>query len=149
MVDEKKPTPICSNGVNTVIMNGDARQVAVWVSDLIQSTSLSDNCTSNENLTVTISLAINPNPTVPAIDDNVIIRCEDMIRDTNTGVALPTFFPVHIFVTDEAGNFAFCTSTIEVRDNGNDCGITANGSSGTISGRIFNEQDEDLSLIHI
>jgi len=146
--DVKNPTPFCNSGINTVIMNGDARSVAVWAIDLVQESSGSDNCTSTEDLVYTISLVTNPNPTEPSTATEIIITCDQLDRDA-AGNAIPTTFEVQIFVQDEAGNFDFCVSEIEVIDTENDCGANATGTSAAISGRIYNEQDEDVEDVMV
>jgi len=146
--DVKNPTPFCNSGVNTVIMNGDARSVTVWAVDLVQESSGSDNCTATEDLVYTISLATNPNPTVPSSASELTITCDDLIRDAD-GNALATTFSVQVFVQDEVGNFDFCTSEVVIIDTENDCGTTAGGSSAAISGRIFTEQNEDVEDVMV
>jgi len=145
--DVKNPTPFCNSGVSTVIMNGPSRSIEVWASDLIQMGSSFDNCTANEDIIVTASLATNPNPTEPSSATSVTITCEDLIRDAN-GNSLPTSFSIQVFVEDEAGNWDFCTSTIRVIDTEDDCGVSAAGSA-QISGRIYNEKDEDVEDVTV
>ena len=144
--DRKNPTPFCNN-VNTVIMNGDARSVQIWASDLIKQESISDNCTNNEDIIVSVSLATNPNPSVAPSATEVTITCDDLVRDGN-GNALPTTFDIQVFVQDENGNFDFCVVEVEVIDTENDCGTTATASA-QISGRIFNENDEDVEEVTV
>jgi len=105
--DRKNPTPFCT-GVNTVIMNGDARAVEIWANDLLQEESTTDNCTNNEDIIISVSLATDPNPSVAPTATSVTITCDDLVRD-GAGNALPTTFQVQVFVQDEAGNFDFCT----------------------------------------
>jgi len=147
VIDVKNPTPFCTD-LGTVIMNGDSRSITIWANDLIQQGSSFDNCTANEDIIVTASLAINPNPTSPSSATSVTITCDDLIRDAD-GNALPTNFTIQVFVTDEAGNWDFCTSQLNVIDTGNDCGDSAAASSAEISGRIFNEQNEDVEDVTV
>ena len=147
VTDEKKPTPFCLAGINTVIMNGDARSIDVWANDLIQLGSSFDNCTNNEDIIVSVAMATDPNPSVAPTATSVLITCDDLDRDGNDN-AIPTTFSIQVFVQDEAGNFNFCTTEVEVIDTGNDCGTTATGSA-QISGRIFNENNEDVEDVTV
>ena len=145
--DQKEPTPFCTQGVNTVIMNGPSNSVDIWASDLILEESITDNCTNNEDIIVTMSFANDPNPSEAPSATSLTITCDQLVTDA-AGNALPTTFTVQIFVQDEQGNFAFCTSEVEVIDTDNDCGTTASGSA-QIAGRIFNEDQEDIDDVTV
>ena len=144
--DRKNPTPFCGN-VNTVIMNGDARSVSIWASDLVNEGSIFDNCTNAEDLTVTVSFATDPNPSVAPSTTQVTVTCDDLVRD-GAGNALPTTFSIQVFVEDANGNFDFCLVEVEVIDTENDCGTTATGSA-QIAGRIFTEIEEDIEDVTV
>ena len=147
MSDRKNPTIICTD-LNSVIMNGDANSVTLWATDFIVDGSVLDNCTPSFDLVVTAAIGASAGLEAENAATNIVVTCDMMDTDAD-GNAIPTEFPVMIFVTDAAGNSDFCATTIEVIDTGNDCGGFGAGSSAVISGRIYNEQDEDVEDVMV
>ncbi|MBK8566422.1 MAG: HYR domain-containing protein [Saprospiraceae bacterium] len=122
--DCKKPTPYCKNGIIVTLMNVFPPMVEVWASDLDDGSF--DNC--DEDLKLSFS----------ADSTNTSITFNCFNQNTTTFV--------DIWVTDDAGNQAFCTTQITVQDNANGC---ADPLVNFISGRIANEEEEGIEGVQI
>jgi len=109
----KKPTPVCLEGISINIANGGS--VELWASDINQSSS--DNCTAQDDL----QLSFSSDPT----DNVVTYTCADLGEQ-----------PIQLWVTDEAGNQAFCTTSVNIQDNQGGCGSNL---AVPISGQIVTE----------
>jgi len=126
VVDAKQPTPVCIFGIATTVMPS-AGAVTIWASDF-ESGSSYDNCTSYGNLEFSFSQDVT--------DINITISCDDIPADG--------LFPITLYVTDEAGNFDFCSTFISVQDpNGACVGPTATPITGTIA----NENQEVIEEV--
>ena len=126
VVDAKKPTPVCIFGIATTVMPS-AGAVTIWASDF-ESGSSYDNCTSYGNLEFSFSQDVT--------NTNITISCDDIPADG--------LFPITLYVTDEAGNFDFCSTFISVQDpNGACVGPTATPITGTIA----NENQEVIEEV--
>ncbi len=116
VIDAKTPTPVCSGGLNVNIgIDGTASITA----DMINYGSY-DNCTASENLLITVSPSV--------------FTCDDLGAQTVT-----------LTVIDEAGNSAFCTTIINVQNNGNICDVP----TAMIAGVIENENGLPVELVEI
>jgi len=125
--DAKKPTPVCLFGIATVVMPSSGN-VQVWATD-IEAGSSYDNCTSYDNLRFSFSQDVN--------DDNIVISCLDINSDG--------LVPVTLYVTDDEGNFDFCSTFIAVQDPNGICG----DPTATITGVIQNEFEEDIENVTV
>jgi hypothetical protein len=131
VVDGKLPSPVCLNGIATVVMpsSGDITIPASFF-----DVASFDNCTESEDLIFTYS------------DDEEDLTqtwtCEDL-DGTNEQT-----FEVEVWVTDEAGNQDYCVTYILIQDNNNICPDTAGGTAA-ISGFITNELDEGVEEVEM
>ncbi len=127
--DAKKPTPVCRNGIVTVIMPSNG-SVAVWASDL--NLGSYDNCTNSVNLVYRFTNG----------STSKTYTCSD-IPD-----GISKTFTENIYVYDAAGNSDFCTVEITIQDGiGNACPDNF-GGGGTnnivIGGSLTNEAKSSL-----
>ena len=102
VVECKAPTPVCHDGLVINISNGDP--VELWASDV--NSGSYDNCTAQNDLLLSFSSDTN--------ETSVAFDCDDV--GTNQYVEL--------WVTDEAGNQSFCSTFVEIQDNGGSCNNT-------------------------
>jgi subtilisin-like proprotein convertase family protein len=127
VVDAKKPTPVCIFGIATTVMPSSG-SVTIWASDF-ESGSSFDNCTAYEDLQFSFSEDVTL--------DNITINCDDIPADG--------LVPVSIYVTDEAGNFDFCSTFINVQDPNGACA----SPTVSISGVIENEVQEVIEEVNV
>ncbi len=123
ITDCKKPTPFCNGGLIVAIM--PTGMFSVNANQLLAG-STSDNCTSAGNLAVSFSPDIN--------NTSTIFTCDDL------GVN-----PVQIWVTDEAGNADFCTTTVTIQDNNGNCASPL----VAMSGQIANESNQGVQNVQV
>jgi hypothetical protein len=126
VVDAKKPTPLCDNGLVVELMQ--TGMVELPASALDEGSY--DNCTDQEDLIFSFS----PNPN----DTTVLIDC-----------LTPAGFSVQMWVFDESGNADYCQTIIFVQDNMDVCPsapITLAGIVETETGEGV--QDVLLSVNH-
>lgn len=124
--DCKKPTPYCLSGLALEL--GSNSEVAIWANDF--NLNSFDNCTANDKLDLKIwhqSLGTDA-PT----DLESVQQLPTSITFSCTYVGMQT---VHIYVIDEAGNYDFCITSLNVQDNSGICPKTG----GTLAGRIYTE----------
>ena len=127
VVDAKKPTPVCIFAIATTVMPS-AGAVTIWASDF-ESGSSYDNCTEYDNLEFSFSQDVN--------DDYITIECADIPADG--------LYPITLYVTDEAGNFDFCSTFISVQDPNGICVIP----TGLITGTIETEYQEEVENVTV
>ncbi len=140
--DCKKPTPICINGLATVVMPSSG-QIELWDSDFdAPGTSGSfDNCTDQEDLQFRIRKVeagqsqLTSLAQVLALDKNVTFTCDDL-----------GFPNVELYVIDEEGNWDYCTTYAAIQDNNNACG---NGEYATVAGYVETENQEMVEEVTI
>ena len=115
VVDKKKPTPYCLSEITTVIMPSSG-QIDIWASDFDLGST--DNCPGD----VRISFSSNVNNTQMFFD------CDQLGMNE-----------VEIWVTDASGNQDFCTTTINIQDNGGCLGAKISGSVANLENEMINE----------
>ena len=125
IVDAKKPTPICINGLSVDLMPNSG-EVTIWASDF-QSGSSYDNCTDYDDLEFSFSEDVD--------DIYLTFDCDDL----GTQV-------VEMWVTDEAGNQDFCTTYIIVQDNNDVCDPLTTAS---VAGSIETEMGEEVQDVTV
>ena len=103
VVDAVNPTPVCPSNSPTVTLPVDGSTV-LWASDF--DSGAFDNCTASSNLTFSFSSDVT--------NTNITFDC-DVFLNNNP-------YTVDIWVTDGAGNQAFCTVSIIVVDPNGACG---------------------------
>jgi len=92
--DKKKPTPYCLSEITTVIMPSSG-MIDIWASDFDLGSF--DNCPGD----VLISFSSNVN------DTQEVFSCDDLGLNE-----------LEIWVTDASGNQDFCTTQVNIQDNG-------------------------------
>ena len=125
--DAKKPTPVCIFGIATTVMPSSGA-VTIWASDF-ESGSSYDNCTAYDNLSFSFSQDIT--------NDNITIECAD--------ISANGLYPVNLYVTDDNGNFDFCSTFISVQDPNGVCGTP----TALINGTIENENQEVIEEVTV
>jgi len=111
IVDAKKPSPVCANGLSTAIMVTGM----VMINAEAFNKSSTDNCTAAEKLKFSFS---------PNVNDTIVTYTCDSLGSR----------PVQVWVTDEAGNQDFCETFILITDNFMVCGDTMDMI--TVGGKI-------------
>lgn len=111
VVDRKKPTPYCLSEITTVIMPSTG-EISIWANDFDLGSF--DNCPGE----VLISFSSNTN------NIQRFFNCDQIGLNE-----------VEIWVTDASGNQDFCTTTIDIQDNG--------GCSGSRIGGVISTQSDD------
>ncbi len=113
IADAEAPSPVCNNGVSvTIQQNG-----LVTVTPSMINNGSYDNCSPTSALVLQVS----PNT----------FNCQSLGSKTVT-----------LTVTDEAGNSAFCQTTVVVQDNFNVC---SNQTTATIAGKMTRENGDPLA----
>ncbi len=136
-----KPTPYCLDGLALEL--GSNKEVAIWATDF--DVNSSDNCTIKDNLDFRMwhsSLPVEAPTTIAgvlALPTSVSLNC-DYIGNQ----------PVNVYVIDEAGNYDFCVTYMQVQDNMGVCPA----SGGMVAGRIYTEfgaavQEVEVSVENI
>lgn len=113
--DKKKPTPYCLSEITTVIMPSTG-QIDIWASDYDLGSF--DNCPGD----VLISFSSNVNNT------QLFFSCDDLGMND-----------VEIWVTDASGNQDFCSTTINIQDNGGCTGSKIAGEVASIEQEMVEE----------
>lgn len=98
VVDAKKPTPLCDNGLVVQLMQTGMVELPANILD----EGSYDNCTAQEDLTFSFS----PNPS----DTTMLIDC-----------STPAGLVVQMWVFDASGNSDYCQTLILIQDNMNVC----------------------------
>ena len=111
--DCKQPSPVCINGLSTVIMPSNG-EITIWANEFDASSF--DNCTA-ELLFSFSGDNYEPSHTY---------TCENI---PGVGVQIP----VQIWVWDASGNRDFCTTNIVVTDNDDVCGFGQSGIIGEVA----------------
>lgn len=122
VVDAKKPTPVCVNGLAVELMpdNVNGGGMINLTADMFDAGSF-DNCTDADDLTLDIS---------PSFFD-----CDDVGSNV-----------VFIYVTDEAGNSDFCETYVIIQDN---MVICPSPLTADVSGAITTNSGEGMSGVMI
>lgn len=105
VIDRKKPTPYCRNGINTVLMQ-NVNTVTIWANDF--DVNSEDNCTAKEDLE--FAFLVNG-----VFESSMTFDCNDLGQQT-----------IRMYVIDEEGNFDYCETMIDIQDPNNLCGNTSN-----------------------
>ncbi|MEP7321531.1 MAG: hypothetical protein ABI761_06415 [Saprospiraceae bacterium] len=135
IVDCKKPTPYCLNGIATVVMPGTG-SIQIWAKDFDKGSS--DNCTSSDKLKFSFSK--------DPLDANKTLTCANILNGKEQSVQ------VEIWVTDEAGKQDFCSTYLLLQDNGGQPGGTCTDTSAalaSITGRLYTENQEGVEFSNV
>ena len=138
--DKKKPSVICHQGLaaNLIAMDTDgdgapdANMVTVWDTEVLQSWD--DNCTANDQLKLRITKNIGTGFSPDT--KSVTFDC------TEQGMQA-----VELWVGDNAGNWDYCQTFIDIQDNSSLCGPQQ--AMAMISGELMTEENESVSDVTI
>ena len=127
VVDCKKPTPYCKNGIVVELMvpvppSTDPAMVEVWASDLNDNSF--DNCPGA--LKYSFSSDVN--------DVGITFTCDDLGQND-----------VEMWVTDAAGNQDFCLTAVIIQANMNQCDDSLSVVGGQLATE-FGDGVEDVSV---
>ena len=123
VVDCKKPTPYCKNGLIVELMPVIPPMVEVWAADLNDSSF--DNCPGD----LVFSFAADTSET------SIIYGCDNVGQNE-----------VDIWVTDASGNQDFCTTEIIIQDNMDACDDSL---SVYLGGVIETEDNEGVKDVNV
>ncbi len=141
IIDVKAPTPICV-ALNSVTMD-ESGSLEMWASDF-ESGSSCDNCTLYENLQWRIRKANDPTPlpadlTADDLPSAVTFTCADGEIGGNE---------VHIYLFDEAGNYDFCLTGINIIPGNDDC-LDGGPEMLNIAGHIETEDTDMVQDVNV
>jgi subtilisin-like proprotein convertase family protein len=138
--DVKAPTPYCYDGLSTAVML-ESGAVTLWATDFDAGSF--DNCDAD--------------PTVTMIPESDAANSNDPWADSEAGWTFDcTYIPngvtktfeVRIYVTDNAGNYDYCSATLRIDDNLDGCvddpDVTAN-----VAGRLSTESGLEVDLAEV
>lgn len=130
--DRKPPSILCIEGLSTSLTQMPGGIMAMVNAKTFDKNS-TDNCSTNANLRFTIR---RPTPTVPTppTATQMTFDCSDL------GLQ-----PVEVWATDEAGNSAFCLTTIRITDFGNIC--PPDIGQGIVAGAISTEKGDKVEKV--
>jgi len=115
--DCQAPTPVCINGLSAALVPGIG-EVDVWITDFEASSY--DNCTDFADLIWSFS--------ENTIQTSATYTCDDL------GIQI-----VQMWLTDAAGNQAYCETFVDIQDNSNEC--PSQRESVSLAGQIETEDD--------
>jgi hypothetical protein len=139
--DCKKPSPVCINGLSTVVMPVGG-QVTVWAKDF--NASSFDDCTPSEDLLYSFS--------GDTYQPSYTYTCENVPA---FGVELSTQIWVADGGTDDncngiiswsERNTDYCTTTIVITDNAGVCGDT---TGSILAGEVLTEDVQSVELVGV
>ncbi len=141
IIDVKAPTPICI-ALNSVTMD-ESGSLEMWASDF-ESGSSCDNCTLYENLQWRIRKANDPTPlpeplTADDLPTGVTFTCADGEIGGNE---------VYIYLFDEAGNYDFCLTGINILPGNDDC-LGGGPEMLSIAGHVETEDTDMVENVNI
>ena len=136
VVDCKKPSPVCYNGLATVVMPSSG-EITIWASDFDASSF--DNC--GDIILRLIKSEENPDLNVPP-DDFEVFDCDDI-----TGFGVPVQLWVGDagydwngdgIISDDERNWDYCETYVIIQDPNDVCGT----GSGIITGHVITENED-------
>ncbi len=127
--DMKKPTPYCLTEIVTVIMQV-SKEVSIWASDFDRGSF--DNCTDQDDLKFSFSQNTS--------DNSRTFTCDQLVD----GELVEN---LEMYVTDDAGNFDYCTVSIRVQDNSGNCDEDLGRVA--LGGKIANEDDQMVEDVRV
>ena len=146
IIDVKAPTPICI-ALNSVTMDASG-SLEMWASDF-ESGSSCDNCTLYENLQWRIRKANDPTP----LPDNLTADDLPSAVTFNCDACEYGGQEVYIYLFDEAGNYDFCLTGINILPGNEDCVAACEGTGGPemldIAGHIETEDTDMVQDVNV
>ncbi len=146
IIDCKKPTPYCYNGIATVIMPYTG-EVTVWACDLDAGSY--DNCTDMSDLRFTFS-------EIPPEDDSTFTTNTSGFANVCAGGSSSRVFScadlgeqtVTVYVWDDEGNFDFCETYLLIQPGENAC-QDSSGNFTTVTGSLATETAEAVEFAKV
>ncbi len=149
--DLKKPTPVCHNWIAVELM---ATKMVMIDAKLIDAGSY-DNCTVPSKLKFKIQV---PAPDPKVIDINTInpdtmktfftFTCPPVGTVPNPNNPNAYFITVALWVGDEAGNWDYCQTVVNVQDNMDICGY-APIQMKPVAGEIMTETQKEVENVTV
>jgi hypothetical protein len=134
-----KPTPYCLHGLSIEL--GTSEEVAIWASDFDKNSF--DNCTDASKLDLRIWHA-----SLEVAAPTNLEEVQNLPTSIDFTCAYKGTQQVHIYVIDEAGNYDFCNTYVQVQDNMNSCPTTGE-QDGLITGRIYTENGSTVQDVEV
>jgi hypothetical protein len=131
--DGKKPTPNCLNGLSVTIMPSTL-SVTIWAKDFVSK--VLDDCTLESKIQYRIRKSPSGNQGPPT-DQSITFTCDDLGTQA-----------VDVWVGDEAGNWDYCQTFIEVQDNMKSCPPNLNGNI-IMAGTVKDEAGKTLENVNL
>lgn len=144
--DCKKPTAICLDGIAITIDNS-SKTAVIWANDLNQKSI--DNCTLEENIELRVWHSSIANEVAkPQSDDAgsiVLALPKNITLDCNfTGDQA-----IELYAIDEAGNWDYCTGSVEIQDPNNACNSGEGQSMAMVSGKVVNRKGVPIKGVNL
>ena len=132
VIDDKKPTPYCKNGLIIELMGVDLDGDGISDDGMAETWAVDFDLNSFDNCPGTLKFSLSSD--ITHISEQ--FDCSDVGQQ-----------PIQMWVTDLAGNQDFCETFIVVQDNMNVCdGVPLVGSLG---GAISNEDGEGMENVEV
>ena len=144
--DTKKPTPVCHHWIAAELM---ATKMVMIDAKILDAGSY-DNCTTQSKLKLKIQVPA-PDPAVI----NITTLNPDTMKTSYTFVCPPVgtvsdpanpnayLIKVALWVGDEAGNWDYCETEVNVQDNQNICGYSSIQMK-SLGGEVVTEKNESV-----
>ncbi|MFK7933230.1 MAG: HYR domain-containing protein [Saprospiraceae bacterium] len=140
VADEKAPTAICKDGVIGNLVNMNEQGMIMMDASKLDAGSF-DNCTADGDLVFTIRRSRNSAASTPTTRQ-LSFNCDE--RGTQF---------IEFWVTDAAGNSAYCETTIEIQDNSQVCPSGNDpdqpGRLPKIGGKIQTPEGDDVESVMV
>jgi hypothetical protein len=129
--DDKKPTPYCKNGLIIELMGVDTDGDGIIDDGMIQTWASDFNAGSFDNCSGTLKFSFSSN----VLDTGAVFNCGNIGQN-----------PIQMWVTDAAGNQAFCQTFLIVQDN---MGVCNGPLIASVGGAVANEQGFDVEAVTV
>jgi len=137
--DGYSPVPYCISDIATATMSSDG-SATIWARDF--NLGSADQCTEDQNLRYTFS-DVPPEEDPNFSDDDksasLTISCNDLEEGAHE-------MSLDMYVWDESGNYDFCSVTINIQNENNDCSPS---ESAMISGYVYSPQNEMIDEVEV
>ncbi len=142
--DCKQPTPVCINGLATVIMPSSGA-ITLWDSDFNApgNSGSFDNCTPQDELRYRIR-KVSPDNTVLGTIEEVLALGHD-VTFTCDDLGFPN---VELYVIDNNDNWDYCTTYVSIADNDGIC-IDPTNELAAIEGHVGTEYEEMIENVAV
>jgi hypothetical protein len=145
ILDCKKPTPVCLHNLSVSLMDTPDGGMAEVRATSLEAGESMDNCTRREDLLILVERAslLQPGQAVPgpAAGESVLVDCDDLPPNT-----MSPWVEVAVWVGDQAGNWAYCLTSIWVQDN---MGVCASGNLTSVLAQVRTAGEEEMTGVRI